>query len=84
MISIHIDSGADAADYSDIAKQEKLKPIEIELRKLEKDMDDIVKEMEYLKEREAKMRDTNGTCILGRGGDGIAGKHGSPRDRIDE
>ena len=46
--------------------------------------DDIVKEMEYLKEREAKMRDTNGTCILGRGGDGIAGKHGSPRDRIDE
>ncbi|TPX41810.1 hypothetical protein SeMB42_g05273 [Synchytrium endobioticum] len=58
-INIHINSGADAADYTEMARQEKLRPIEIELRRLEVDMDDIVKEMEYLKDREAKMRDTN-------------------------
>ncbi|TPX32900.1 hypothetical protein SmJEL517_g04042 [Synchytrium microbalum] len=59
LVNIHIDSGADAVDYSEIAKQEKLKPMEIELRKLESEMDRIVSEMEFLKEREAAMRDTN-------------------------
>jgi hypothetical protein len=47
-------------DYSKIAKAEKLEPLELELRKLEKVVQEIWDEMEYLKRREAKMRDTNG------------------------
>jgi hypothetical protein len=62
-IEMHLDVGADAIDYDTIAKREKLKPMEIELRRLEKMVDEIVDDIEYLKRREAKMRDTNGTLI---------------------
>lgn len=47
-------------DYTEVAKSEKLRPIEVELRKLESVADGIVSEMEYMKQREAQMRDTNG------------------------
>lgn len=38
---------------------EKLKPTEMELRRIEEVMGEIVKEMDYLRERETKLRDTN-------------------------
>lgn len=60
VIDVDFDVGAEAMDYSAIAKSEKLQPIEAELRKLEKVVQEIWDEMEYLKNREAKMRDTNG------------------------
>lgn len=47
-----------------IAKNEKLGPLETELRKLETVVKEIVNEMQYLKRREARMRDTNGTESL--------------------
>lgn len=52
--------GAEAMDYNLLAKSEKLDPLELELRKLEKVVQEIVEEMNYLKTREALMRDTNG------------------------
>ncbi|KAH8551882.1 emp24/gp25L/p24 family/GOLD-domain-containing protein [Umbelopsis sp. PMI_123] len=58
-IDVDYDIGAEAMDYSKIAKAEKLAPLEVELRKLEKVVQEIWDEMEYLKTREAKMRDTN-------------------------
>ncbi|KAI9284209.1 emp24/gp25L/p24 family/GOLD-domain-containing protein [Umbelopsis sp. AD052] len=58
-IDVDYDIGAEALDYSKIAKAEKLEPLEVELRKLEKVVQEIWDEMEYLKSREAKMRDTN-------------------------
>ncbi|KAG2171984.1 hypothetical protein INT43_001461 [Umbelopsis isabellina] len=58
-IDVDYDIGAEALDYTKIAKAEKLKPLELELRKLEKVVQEIWDEMEYLKKREAKMRDTN-------------------------
>ncbi|GAB5589897.1 vesicle coat component [Umbelopsis nana] len=58
-IDVDYDIGAEALDYSKIATAEKLGPLEIELRKLEKVVQEIWDEMEYLKRREAKMRDTN-------------------------
>lgn len=61
-----MDTGAEAIDYTEVAKAEKLRPIEIELRKLESVADGIVGEMEYMKQREAKMRDTNGMLVRGR------------------
>ncbi|CAJ0629042.1 4017_t:CDS:2, partial [Entrophospora sp. SA101] len=57
------DVGAEAIDYNQLAKAEKLKPMEAELRKLEQIVQEIVDEMEYLRRREARMRDTNGQYL---------------------
>ncbi|OZJ05324.1 hypothetical protein BZG36_01561 [Bifiguratus adelaidae] len=59
VIDLEFEIGAEADDYQSLAKAEKLAPLEVELRKLEKVVQEIVDEMEYLKTREAKMRDTN-------------------------
>ena len=46
-----------------IAKVEKLKPLEVELRRLEDLSESIVNDFAYMKKREEEMRDTNGeTC----------------------
>jgi p24 family protein delta-1 len=38
---------------------EKLKPVDTELRRIEASVNEIVQEMEYLRMREQKLRDTN-------------------------
>lgn len=38
---------------------EKLKPVETELRRIEELIEEVVQEMEYLRSREQKLRDTN-------------------------
>lgn len=43
-----------------IAKVEKLKPLEVELRRLEDLSESIVNDFAYMKRREEEMRDTNG------------------------
>lgn len=46
-----------------LAKAEKLKPLEVELRRLEDLSKSIVDDFEYMKSREKMMRDTNGEYI---------------------
>ncbi|KAB8236189.1 40S ribosomal RACK1 domain-containing protein [Aspergillus alliaceus] len=58
-VELDIDIGADARDWSSIQAQEKLKPIETDLRRIEEMVQEIVSEMEYLRAREQKLRDTN-------------------------
>ena len=58
-IELDIDIGADARDWSAIQAQEKLKPMETELRRIEELIQEIVSEMDYLRTREQKLRDTN-------------------------
>lgn len=58
-IELDIDIGADARDWSAIQAQEKLKPVETELRRIEELVGEIVTEMDYLRTREQKLRDTN-------------------------
>lgn len=60
LIDLDVDIGADAVDYNAIAKQESLSGLEVEMRKLEGVVKEIVDELNYLKRREARMRDTNG------------------------
>lgn len=50
-------------DYNAIANQESLSGLETEMRKLEGVVGEIVNEMEYLKKREIKMKDTNGEYL---------------------
>jgi hypothetical protein len=59
-IDLDVDIGADAVDYNAIAKQESLSGLEVEMRKLEGVVKEIVQELNYLKLREARFRDTNG------------------------
>jgi p24 family protein delta-1 len=56
---LDIDIGADAKDWSAMQAGEKLKPVESELRRIEASVNEIVQEMEYLRMREQKLRDTN-------------------------
>jgi hypothetical protein len=50
------------SSYSAIANQESLSTLEVEMRKLEGVVKEIVDELAYLQRREARMRDTNGSC----------------------
>ncbi|KAI4155564.1 MAG: hypothetical protein LQ340_000930, partial [Diploschistes diacapsis] len=58
-IELDIDIGADAKDWSAIQAMEQLKPVETELRRIEEMVQEIVGEMDYLRGREQKLRDTN-------------------------
>ncbi|KAK7542143.1 endoplasmic reticulum vesicle protein 25 precursor [Phyllosticta citribraziliensis] len=58
-VELDIDIGADAKDWNAIQSTEKLKPVEAELRRIEELVGEIVGEMEYLRGREQKLRDTN-------------------------
>jgi len=59
IVTFDFHTGADAKDYSSVAKQGQLKPLEVELKRLEDMVISIHQEMEYLKEREVAMRATN-------------------------
>jgi hypothetical protein len=58
-VELDIDIGADAKDWLAVQATEKLKPVETELRRIEEMVGEIVAEMEYLRSREQKLRDTN-------------------------
>ncbi|KAI1826045.1 emp24/gp25L/p24 family/GOLD-domain-containing protein [Xylaria intraflava] len=58
-VELDIDIGADAKDWSAIQATEKLRPVETDLRRVEEMIGEIVTEMDYLRTREQKLRDTN-------------------------
>lgn len=58
-VFLDVKHGVEAKSYEDIAKSEKLKPMEIELRRLEDLSEAIVNDFAYMKKREEEMRDTN-------------------------
>ena len=58
-VELDIDIGADAKDWSAIEAGEKLKPVEAQLRRIEELVEEVVSEMDYLRSRELKLRDTN-------------------------
>lgn len=58
-IELDIEAGSAARDWNAVQAAEKLKPVELELRKVEELTDEIVGELEYLKAREERLRDTN-------------------------
>ena len=64
-VQLEIKTGVDAKDYTEIAKVEHLKPIELELRKMEDTVSTIHAEMLYMRAREEAMRNTNGMLSAG-------------------
>ncbi|XP_053305673.1 transmembrane emp24 domain-containing protein 10-like isoform X2 [Spea bombifrons] len=64
LIILDVKHGVEAKNYEALAKAEKLKPLEVELRRLEDLSDSIVKDFMYMKKREEEMRDTNESTSL--------------------
>ena len=58
-ISLDLKHGIETKAYEQIAEAEKLKPMEVELKKLEDLAESIVKDFMYMKAAEEEMRDTN-------------------------
>ncbi|CAG5127369.1 unnamed protein product [Candidula unifasciata] len=58
-VFLSLKHGIEAKNYDDIAKAEKLKPLEVELRRLEDLSKSIVDDFAYMRKREEQMRDTN-------------------------
>ncbi|CAB3398026.1 unnamed protein product [Caenorhabditis bovis] len=58
-VSLSLKHGVEAKNYEDIAKAEKLKPLEVELRRLEDLADSITKDFSFMRKREEEMRNTN-------------------------
>jgi hypothetical protein len=59
-IKVDLKTGVHAKDYSSVAKKDHLKPIEVELRRLEDIVQSVHEDMNYLRSREEEMRNTNG------------------------
>lgn len=59
LVNLDMKHGVEAKNYEEIAKVEKLKPLEVELRRLEDFSESIVNDFAYMKKREEEMRDTN-------------------------
>lgn len=57
---MNLKRGVEAKNYEDLAKAEKLKPMEVELRRLEDLSESIVQDFAYMRTREEEMRSTNG------------------------
>jgi hypothetical protein len=65
-VKLDLKTGVHAKDYSSVAKKENLKPIEVELRRLEDQVQEVHTDMSYLREREEQMRNTNGAPNITR------------------
>ncbi|KZT25654.1 hypothetical protein NEOLEDRAFT_1156109 [Neolentinus lepideus HHB14362 ss-1] len=63
VIDLDMDIGADAVDYNAIANQESLSGLEVEMRKLEGVVQEIVDELNYLKVREERFSETNESTL---------------------
>lgn len=58
-VTLSVKRGVEAKNYEAIAKAEKLKPMEVELKRLEDLSESIVNDFAYMRAREEEMRDTN-------------------------
>jgi len=59
LVDIEIDHNNKEKDYEEVAKRENLKPIELEIRKIEDAVEALKNDFTYMKNREAKHRNTN-------------------------
>ena len=59
VVTFTLKHGIETKDYDALAKANKLKPLEVELNRLEDLSASIVSDFAYMKQREEEMRDTN-------------------------
>ena len=59
-VKFELAGGAEAIDYTRVARKEHLRPLEVNLRIMEDTVKQIHNEYHYFKSREAEMRNANG------------------------
>ncbi|XP_026760651.1 transmembrane emp24 domain-containing protein bai isoform X1 [Galleria mellonella] len=63
-VTLDIKVGIEAKNYEGIGEAAKLKPMELELKRLEDLSEAIVQDFTLMRKREEEMRDTNGSVII--------------------
>ncbi|KAJ8144407.1 hypothetical protein OXX80_011075 [Metschnikowia pulcherrima] len=58
-VNLEVESGASARDWNALQTAEKLRPAEVDLKRVHEMTKEITQELHYLKAREERMRDTN-------------------------
>jgi len=58
-VNLDIKTGLGSVDYKELAKKEHLSGVQVELKKLEDTLRTIKLDMEHLRDREARMRNTS-------------------------
>lgn len=58
-VELEVEAGSQARDWNAVQASEKLKPNEVDLRRVEELTQEVARELRYLKNREERMRDTN-------------------------
>lgn len=58
-VNLEVESGSSARDWNALQTAEKLKPAEVDLKRIHEITKEITQELHYLKAREERMRDTN-------------------------
>merc|ERR1711953_520488 len=59
MVSLNMKHGVEAKNYDGVGEAAKLKPLEVELKRLEDMSESIVQDFAFMRKREEEMRDTN-------------------------
>lgn len=59
-VHLHVDTGAEAQDYNEVAKKEKLTLLETELTRLENMIASLESDIGIMHRGEAELRDLNG------------------------
>ena len=62
-VDLVLTSGIEAKDYAEVAKRERLKPIELELRRMEDVVKFLTSEIAYMRGREESMRNTSESTL---------------------
>lgn len=58
-LDLKLNIGETAIDYSEVAKREHLSALELEVRRLNDKVRDVIKEQTYMRDRESNFRDTS-------------------------
>lgn len=58
-VALELKTGVDAKDYTELAGKENLSKLEVEMRRIEDGVAEILNDLKYLRRREERMRDTN-------------------------
>jgi len=59
-VTLHVESGVDTTDFAKVAREEHLNKMEIEALKIQRNLEEVVRDLAYFKRREERHRDTNG------------------------
>jgi len=58
-VTLEVSSGVDTTDFAKVAREEHLNKMEVEALKIQRNLEEVVRDLEHFKLREERHRDTN-------------------------